>query len=73
MQVFVVLLNNEIMSVCGDKQTANWEKEMIQLVEGQDDVKIKVCGVCTYDEDYHKRDLEAYLQLTKENGDFYGY
>jgi hypothetical protein len=58
-QVYVVLLNNEIMSICGDKQTAEWEKETIHLVEGQENVVIKKCGVVSYDEDYHKRDLEA--------------
>lgn len=66
MQVYIVLLDGDIMSVYGDKQTAEWEKEMVQLVKGQEDVVIKKCGVVTYDEDYHKRDLKAFAELMNE-------
>ena len=52
MRVYVVMANNELRSICGDEQTAKWEKEMIEL-GGEQKVVIKECGVVSYDEDYH--------------------
>ncbi|ATH91671.1 hypothetical protein [Bacillus glycinifermentans] len=49
MRVYVVMANNELMSICGDEQTAKWEKEMIEL-GGEQKVVIKECGVVSYDE-----------------------
>lgn len=66
-QVYVVMSNNELMSVCGDEQTAKWEKEIMEL-DGQKNVIIRKCGVVSYDEDYHKRYLQAIKELSENKG-----
>lgn len=62
MQVHIVMLKNEIISVCGDEQTAKWEKEMLEL-DGNDDVVIKKYGVVSYDQNIHQRNLKAYISM----------
>lgn len=34
MKVYVVMANNELMSVCGDKQTAEWDRNRILNYQG---------------------------------------
>ncbi|MGM9986380.1 MAG: hypothetical protein ACI35O_04035 [Bacillaceae bacterium] len=62
MQVYIVMLKNEIISVCGDEQTAKWEKEMLEL-DGNDDVVIKKYGVVSYDNNLRQRNLKAYISM----------
>jgi len=31
MNVYIVTVNNEIMSVCGDKQTAEWDRNLCEM------------------------------------------
>lgn len=57
MKVYIVTLNNSIMSVCADKQTALREKQMIDYCNDQN-AEIKICGVVSYDEEYHNREME---------------
>src|SRR5690625_3320642 len=65
MKVFIVSLNNEIMSVCASRQVAEWEKKMIELYN-DDEVEIRECSIVNYEEEYHNKELDIYTMHKNE-------
>lgn len=60
MNVYIVTVNNEIMSVCGDKQTAEWDRNLFEM-EGHKNVEIKECGVVIYDKKFYDRQMDEVI------------
>lgn len=60
MRVFVVMSNNDLMSVCRDKQTAEWERNLCEK-EGHKNVEIKECGVIAYDKEFYDRQMDLLI------------
>ncbi|MEK5524115.1 hypothetical protein [Heyndrickxia sp. FSL W8-0423] len=60
MKVYVVMADKELMSVCKDQQTAEWERNLCEK-EGHKNVEIKECGVVSYDKEFYERNMDAII------------